>query len=359
MQRSELGQTRDPIALVPGNPSAVRQSAVTMMRSATALSATGDGLKKIDDGGWIGQAADRFREVFDAEPGRWVTAGDAFTGASEALVGYACTLEWAQGQATEAIALWEQAENLTQQAEAEHHAAVDQAQADAVTLSAASVRMVSVRIPFHDPGEAIRQAAREKLDHARQLLDDAGHHAERIVALARDKAPSMPRWPGSGDNSDDGFTGGSLGRHQAAWCLNQGAVACGGAILLQRDALKRTNELADKYNWTTGQRNAFRHSYWMGLMTVHGFSYDETIALGKAHEKDTDTPGELPGSRDSNADLHNNKTGARIGVDVRPWYVGALGVGAREKHEKELEERLLPLLNPVCTRDGWLEIVEP
>lgn len=315
MQRSELGQTRDPIALVPGNPSAVRQSAVTMTHSATALSATGGGLKKIDVGGWVGQAADRFREVFDAEPGRWVTAGDAFTDASEALVGYAHTLEWAQGQATEAITLWEHGQDLT------------------------------------------RQAAREKLDHARQLLDDAGDYAERIVALARDKAPPMPRWPGSGDNSGDGFTGGSLGIHQAAWCLDQGP-ACVRAILLQRDALQRTNELADKYNWSTGQRNAFRHSYWMGLMTVHGFTYDETIALGEAHEKDTDTPGELPGSRDSNADLHNNETGARIGVDVRPWYVGAFGVGSREKHEKELEERLLPMLHPVCTRDGWL-VVDP
>lgn len=93
-------------------------------------------------------------------------------------------------------------------------------------------------------------------------------------------------------------------------------------------------------------------------MTVHGFAYGNTLALGKAHEKDTDTPGELPGSKDSNADLHNNATGARIGVDIRPWYVKVFGMGTTEGHEKELEERLIPLLQPVCTKDGSLEMVE-
>ncbi|MGH3929940.1 MAG: DUF6973 domain-containing protein [Pseudonocardiaceae bacterium] len=168
----------------------------------------------------------------------------------------------------------------------------------------------------------------------------------------------MPRWPGSGDNSDDGFTGGSLGAHQAAWCAAQGVVQCARGMMIQREALQKTNELADQYNWSASQRNAFRHSYWMGLMTVHGFSYDAAIALGEAHEQDTDTPGELPGSRDSDADLHNNNTGAVIGVDVRPWYVGAFGFGAEGEHKRELEERLIAMLDGQRTEDGHLEIVE-
>lgn len=163
--------------------------------------------------------------------------------------------------------------------------------------------------------------------------------------------------PGSGDNSDDGFTGSSLGFYQAAWCASAGLLACGKAMLLQQQALQRTNELADEHNWSRAQRNAFRHSYWMGLMTVHGFTYSSTIALGEAHEKDTDTPGELPGSKDSNADLHNNATGARIGVDIRPWHVVVFG-GATREHERELEERLIPMLEPVCTEDGSLMVVE-
>lgn len=358
MQRSELGQARDPIALVPGNPGAVRQTAAAMADSATVFSAAGDGLMKIDDGGWTGQVADRFHEVFDREPGRWITAGEVFTDASQALIGYAGTLEWAQGQAAEAIALWEQAEGATRQAEDKHRAAVAQAQADALALSAASVLTVSAGIPFHDPGEAMRQVAYENLDHARRQLEDAGNHAERILAQGRDKAPSNLTSPGSGDNPDDGFTGSSLGLHQSAWCAAVGPLACAKAMLIQRRALQRTNELARERDWSRAQRNAFRHSYWMGLMTVRGFSYADTIALGEAHEKDTDTPGELPGSKDSNADLHNNATGARIGVDVRPWHVALLEMGATDEHEKELEERLIPLLKPICTEDGSLLLVE-
>jgi hypothetical protein len=168
----------------------------------------------------------------------------------------------------------------------------------------------------------------------------------------------VPTDVGSGDNSGDGPSGGSFGPHQAIWCASVGAIQCLRAKNIKDEALQKTNELADKYGWSTGQRIAFRHSYWMGLMTVHGFSYDETIRLGEAHENDTDKAGELPGSPDSNADLHNNRTGARLGVDIRPWYVGALGFGADGEHKKELEERLIPMLQPVCTKDGSLQIVE-
>jgi len=150
MQRSELGQTRDPAALVPGDPGSVYRTAATMARFAMPLSAVGDDLRRIDDGGWTGQAAERFHEVFDPQPDRWLTAGAAFTEASEALVGYAHTLEWAQGQAADAIVLWDQAQDAT------------------------------------------RQAALGMLDQARQQLDDAGEHAARIVAQARDQVPARP-----------------------------------------------------------------------------------------------------------------------------------------------------------------------
>ncbi|WP_433530635.1 RHS repeat domain-containing protein [Micromonospora sp. CA-263727] len=184
--------------------------------------------------------------------------------------------------------------------------------------------------------------------------------------------------PGSGANSDDGFTGSSLGIYQTLWCLDMGLLACARGILIQQKALDVSNRLADNFRWSTGRRNAFRHSYWMGLMTVHGFTYDDAVTLGVGHEKDTDTQGELPGSADSNADLHNNSVGARIGVDVRPWYVAATGVGATAKHEKELEDRLMLMVGggvpgrgpvapekgpasyiSVCTRDGWLVMIEP
>ncbi|WP_326555231.1 RHS repeat domain-containing protein [Micromonospora sp. NBC_01813] len=184
--------------------------------------------------------------------------------------------------------------------------------------------------------------------------------------------------PGSGANSDDGFTGSSLGVFQGRWCLVMGPISCLRGVLIQQKAIDAANRFGDEYGWSVGRRNAFRHSYWMGLMTLSGFTYSDTVALGLAHEKDTDKSGELLGSPDSDADLHNNSVGARVGVDVRPWYVAATGVGTTAEHEKALEERLMLMVGgdapgrgpgapekgsgPYAmgrTRDGWLVIVEP
>ena len=49
-------------------------------------------------------------------------------------------------------------------------------------------------------------------------------------------------------------------------------AACARAMLIQQQAIDKTNELADKHEWSPGQRNAFRHSYWIGLMTVNAFT---------------------------------------------------------------------------------------
>jgi hypothetical protein len=94
----QLGETRDLRALVPGNPGEVRRTADIMARVVTALSSAGEGLRKIDDGVWTGAAADRFHQVFDGEPQRWIVCGDAFEDAAGAVSGYSSTLEWAQAK---------------------------------------------------------------------------------------------------------------------------------------------------------------------------------------------------------------------------------------------------------------------
>lgn len=55
-------------------------------------------------------------------------------------------------------------------------------------------------IPFVDPGEDKRQAARTMLDHARGELRSAGDAAEKTVGVWRDKAPEKPDfWSQVGD----------------------------------------------------------------------------------------------------------------------------------------------------------------
>lgn len=194
MRRLELGQTSNPTDLVPGRVGDLQATAASMSGFGSALTDAGEGLKRTDDGGWTGPAAQRFREAFDGEPSRWIKAGDAFNDASEALLVYSFSLEWAQGQAAQAIALWKAAEADTRRAKAEHAAEVEQARSEAFTATAAGLPILPREVPFHDPGEAKRQRARELLQRARDQLDAAGNTADRIIGQARDLAPPEPRW---------------------------------------------------------------------------------------------------------------------------------------------------------------------
>ena len=97
----------------------------------------GEGLRRIDTGAWSGQAGDAFRDKFSYEPPKWLTAGDSFDAASIALAGYSETLRWAQRQAAEAIALWEEGEATTRQAQSQYNTAVAQAHAQNTAHAAA------------------------------------------------------------------------------------------------------------------------------------------------------------------------------------------------------------------------------
>ncbi len=187
--QAELGQTHDPTALVPGDPAAVQDTVDALRGLGTSLAAAGEGLQRIDTGGWTGTAADRFRAVFHPEPRRWTDAGHALTTAADALDAHVHTLAWAQGQASEAIALWDQAEAETAHAKAEHRAAVDQAR-----QAAPFDTLGMIDIPFEDTGQGTRQAAREVLARARTQLAEAGDQAEGTIADSRDQAPPEPRW---------------------------------------------------------------------------------------------------------------------------------------------------------------------
>lgn len=185
-----LGETTEPKELVPGNPGAVTATLTAMRRYGDALHQAGNGLKRIDTtDGWSGKAGDAFRQVFQGQPGKWSEAGDCFHNAAKALEGYTSTLSWAQGQAADAIRLWDEGQAATSQARSQHEQAVQQ---------------VGYDLPFHDPGEAKRQAARDILNRARSQLGSAGDTAAQAVGAARDKAPEKPGlWSKVGDIAED------------------------------------------------------------------------------------------------------------------------------------------------------------
>ena len=117
---AELGETRDPVALIPGKPEAIEENARVLQARAAEAGDAADGLKAIDTGARQGPAASAFHDKFSYEPGKWYAAADSLQAASGALNDHASTLRWAQAQAAEAISLWNQGQAATQQAKASH-----------------------------------------------------------------------------------------------------------------------------------------------------------------------------------------------------------------------------------------------
>jgi hypothetical protein len=187
---AELGETTDPKALVPGDPAALQTTARSLDTFGTSLNRVGGGLRAIDDGGWTGQAADAFRNAFDGEPARWTTCGECFVSARDALDNYSRTLSWAQGEAAAAIDLWERGEQATNQAKAAHQ----QQEQQAAQAAAAAGEPTPAATPFSDPGESLRQQARDQLDRARGQVTSEGNNAAGILARAQESAPEEPNW---------------------------------------------------------------------------------------------------------------------------------------------------------------------
>lgn len=190
---AELGQTNDPRALVPGDPGAIYSTEASMKMYGSMLREAGAGLGRIDTvGGWSGQAADGFRKVYHGQPGKWIEAADAFGAAASALDTYASSLTDAQQQAAEAIRLYNDGQAATEAGKAQHAQDVQAAQQQAAVQAANGIPSVVPNIPFVDPGEVSRAAARHLLETARAQLKGAGDGAATVVGRARDKAPARP-----------------------------------------------------------------------------------------------------------------------------------------------------------------------
>lgn len=186
----EVGQTNNPTELIPGNAATVNKTLAVMRDYGKALHQAGSGLKIIDTvDGWRGPAGDAFRERFDGAPEKWLEAGDSFLDAATALESFQVTLTWAQGQAGMAIQQWNDAQTATDQARAQHNQ---------------DEQAAGHGLPFNDPGEPGRQAARDTLSNARNQLASAGDTAAGVVGTARDRAPEEPGfWSGVGDFFED------------------------------------------------------------------------------------------------------------------------------------------------------------
>lgn len=202
----ELGETGDARDLIPGNPEAIRATARALRVRGDSLHQAGAGLQRIDTAdGWSGPASDAFRAKFQGQPGKWLEAGDCFHQTADALDSYVLTLTWAQTEAATSITLWSSAQDASSQATSQHQPA----------------------LPFNDPGEAGRQAARRQLARARSQLESVGDSASGTVGGARDKAPQKPSFWSKVGNL---FSGVGAGLENAGGHLVNGLASLGNAV---------------------------------------------------------------------------------------------------------------------------------
>ncbi|WP_020668924.1 putative T7SS-secreted protein [Amycolatopsis nigrescens] len=183
---AELGSTEDPKELVPGNPETVNGAADQLTAKANTMKTVADDLGNVRVDGWEGKASNAFWDGFSGEKPNWMRGHDSMTAAAKTLTSHASTLTWAQGQATEAIALWKEGEAATKKAKAEF----DADPANAGTPAPGG----TVKPAFNDPGEAKRAEAREMLSEARRQLKEAGSTNGKAIENEGGKGPGAPSW---------------------------------------------------------------------------------------------------------------------------------------------------------------------
>ncbi|MFE1765276.1 putative T7SS-secreted protein [Streptomyces angustmyceticus] len=103
----ELGETKDPKGLIPGNVGDVEGVARALKKQSGKFETVAHELGAVRISGWNGPASERFWEKISGEKRNWLYASDALSDAAAAVSRYATALGAAQGQAREAIALWD------------------------------------------------------------------------------------------------------------------------------------------------------------------------------------------------------------------------------------------------------------
>lgn len=231
---------------IDGDPGAIRSRAALLREKGSSFQTVADALTKVTTDGWTGRAADRFRDKFDAEPGRWRDAGDGFVRAAGALEAYAAALETAKAAAAAAKAEYERGERVTDDARSAYDADIAATQARAASARAAGTYLQVTILPFADPGAAVRSAAIDQLNQARGALKNAAHECAAGVRAGCAGAPEKRNWLESGL----AFVGGVFaGAGEALWDLGEMAWSLSpqGMLISDLTSGMTAEELAAKH----------------------------------------------------------------------------------------------------------------
>lgn len=191
-----LGTTSDPKELIPGDPAAITGVADDLRTKAGVLGDVATDLGNVRIPGWDGKGSSAFWDKFSPEKSNWEMARDAMTSAAGTLDGHSSSLEWAQGQAGEAIDLWERGQQATKSAMTEF-------ESSGGTFSAGTTPGAAPNTPggptpvggsFTDPGASLRKEAQEVLERARNQLDEAGNTNASALDEQAGKGKGAPNW---------------------------------------------------------------------------------------------------------------------------------------------------------------------
>ncbi|MFC8586380.1 putative T7SS-secreted protein [Streptomyces sp. NPDC057217] len=233
----ELGQTEDPEKLVYGSVSKIRAQVSHLNDFKSSFTLVGNGLKGLEGDGLKGASAEAFQKAVAKEPPRWFKAAEAFGKAADAMSRFAETVEWAQGQAREALAEYNRAKKVSQDARIAYN--------KSITDYKAAVEAEKDTLPprpsddFTDPAGPLIKAAQDRLDTARTQRNEVAETARTAVRAARDAAPPKPSYA---EQLKDGMDYLDLARTHLA-----GGVVKGTAGLL--NFVRSVNPM-DPYNLT-------------------------------------------------------------------------------------------------------------
>ncbi|WP_314174313.1 putative T7SS-secreted protein [Streptomyces winkii] len=312
----QLGETEDPKEIIHGDVEKLTERAEHLRDFFKAFDKLGSGLKRLDVHGWEGEAGEAFRTEFEPQPKFWVQAADACEAAAKQIVQYASTVQWAQGEAKEAIALYKKSK-------ADSDKAVDDynAKADAWNRKNESGQDPGPKPPpFQDPGKAGLARAQHMVTEARSQRDDA---ARRATDAVRGLVQQAPEVPGAWELMK------SAGRDMAEGMALNSVHLLGGALkgLGKTAGLVRMLNPTDPYNMThPGQYLQNMNGVATGLAST--VAHPERL-VGIVTNQNWRDPGEAIGK--IAVDLIGGK-GA--GGAVKGGLKGALKAGGKEAVEQ-------------------------
>ncbi|NLU66678.1 putative T7SS-secreted protein [Streptomyces sp. HNM0574] len=184
----QLGETEDPKEIIHGDVEKLTERAEHLRDFFKAFDNLGSGLKRLDVHGWEGEAGDAFRAEFEPQPKFWTGAADACEAAAKTLVEYASTVQWAQGEAKEAVALYKESKAASDKAVKEYNDTADEWN----HKNEAGQDPGPKPPPFQDPGKAGLERAQHMVTEARHQRDDAARRSADAVKGLVEQAPEMP-----------------------------------------------------------------------------------------------------------------------------------------------------------------------